>query len=86
MGFFKRLFGGTKGQGADSATREPAVCPRLEKLSGYYGPEYWCDLGRERVKIASLIFSYEDIGPDHVEQCCKGGYKKCPVYRGVIGR
>jgi len=82
MEFLKRLFGGRKGSG--SSAQEPAVCPRLEHLSGYYGPEYWCDLGTQRVKIASLISSYGDIRPDHVEQYCKGRYKNCPVYRGVI--
>jgi hypothetical protein len=82
MGFLKRLFGGR--QGAGSPAQEPVVCPRLEHLSGYYGPEYWCDLGTQRVKIASLISSYRDIGPDHVERYCKGRYKDCPVYRGTV--
>ena len=81
MGFLKRFLGR---KGAGSPAQEPVVCPRLEHLAGYYGPEYWCDLGEQRVKIASLISSYRDIGPDHVERCCKGRYQDCPVYRGTM--
>lgn len=81
MGFLKRLFQGRKG--TSRSVQEPAICPRLEHLSGYSGREYWCDLGTRRVKVASLISSYRDIGPDHVEQYCRGRYRDCPVYRGV---
>ena len=86
MDFLKKFFGGEKGHGSSSATKKPKVCPKLEQLSGYSEREYWCDLGRERVKISWLIYSYGDLEPDHLEQYCKGQYKKCLVYRGVISK
>jgi len=54
----------------------PAICPNSEYLSG----DYWCDLGSSRVRIASLSYTYSDIGPEHAERVCKGKYTGCPLY------
>jgi hypothetical protein len=54
----------------------PAICPNSEYLSS----DYWCDLGSSRVRIASLSYTYGDIGPEHAERVCKGKYKSCPLY------
>lgn len=72
MGFLSKLF---KPQESG-----PTVCPNLETISG----EYWCDLGQQRVRVSALAYTYQDIGPNHVDLVCRGKYKACPLYQASL--
>jgi hypothetical protein len=78
MGFLGKIFKGTSEQNV-RVEPEPSVCPKLE----YIMDSYWCDIGKQRIQIGMLIYSYNDIHSDHLEKFCKKQYKGCPVYRAL---